>query len=271
MNRFFDLDGKIALVTGGMGQLGLYYAAGMVENGAKVVVVDLVDEPKLELPVFEKAQKNGRIRSVVADITKKGEMESVAATVERDWGVIEILVNNAALDFPPNAPESEVGPFEEYPESSFDRVMEVNVKGTMICCQVFGGRMAAHKGGSIINISSIYGILSPCQDLYEFKRRKGEVYFKPVAYSVSKSAILNLTRYLATYWAKKDVRVNTLTLAGVFNHQDKEFLDAYCSRIPIGKMAHPEDYVGPVIFLASDASRYVTGTNLIVDGGWSAW
>ncbi|OGP61649.1 MAG: short-chain dehydrogenase [Deltaproteobacteria bacterium RBG_13_47_9] len=271
MDRLFDLTGKVAVVTGGMGQLGLHYSISMAERGAKVVVLDIVDKPKLKLASFDKLKQDGKIRCMIADITRKSELESVAETIEREWGRAEILINNAALDFPPNAPKSEVGPFEEYPETSFDQVMTVNVKGTVLCCQVFGGHMAVTGGGSIINISSIYGILSPCQDIYEFKRRKGEVYFKPVAYSVSKSAIINLTRYLATYWAKKHVRVNTLTLAGVFNNQDREFIEAYCARIPIGRMADPGDYIGPVVFLASDASRYITGANLVVDGGWSAW
>jgi NAD(P)-dependent dehydrogenase (short-subunit alcohol dehydrogenase family) len=149
--------------------------------------------------------------------------------------------------------------------------MEVNVKGTFLCCQVVGARMADTGRGSIVNVSSIYGMLSPVQELYDFRRRDGETFFKPVAYSVSKSALYNLTRYLATYWAKSGVRVNTLTPAGVWNEQPREFLEAYTARLPIGRMAQVEEIVGPVVFLASDASSYVTGANLIVDGGWSAW
>jgi NAD(P)-dependent dehydrogenase (short-subunit alcohol dehydrogenase family) len=133
--------------------------------------------------------------------------------------------------------------------------MNVNVKGTFLCCQVVGARMAAEGRGSIVNVSSVYGMLSPVQDLYEFRRRGGEEFFKPIAYSVSKSALYNLTRYLATYWAKSGVRVNTLTLAG----------------LPLGRMADAREVVGPVVFLASDASSYVTGANLVADGGWSAW
>jgi NAD(P)-dependent dehydrogenase (short-subunit alcohol dehydrogenase family) len=182
-----------------------------------------------------------------------------------------VLVNAAALDSPPDAPADEVGPFESYPEDSFDQVMDVNVKGTFFSSQVVGARMAAEGRGSIINISSVYGMLSPVQELYEFRRRAGEEFFKPVAYSVSKSALYNLTRYLATYWAKSGVRVNTLTLAGVWNDQPKEFLDAYTARLPVGRMADAREVVGPVIFLASDASSYVTGANLVADGGWSAW
>ena len=131
--------------------------------------------------------------------------------------------------------------------------------------------MAREGRGSIVNISSIYGLLSPQQAIYDFRRRGGETFTKPVAYSVSKSAILNLTRYLATYWAKDGVRVNTLTLAGVFDDQPQEFLDAYTSRVPLGRMANAEEALGAVVFLASDASSYMTGANLVVDGGWSAW
>jgi NAD(P)-dependent dehydrogenase (short-subunit alcohol dehydrogenase family) len=149
--------------------------------------------------------------------------------------------------------------------------MDVNLKGTLICCQVIGAEMARQGRGSIINISSIYGLLSPCQDIYAFRRRQGEVFYKPVAYAVSKSAVLNLTRYLATYWGKQGVRVNTLTLGGVFNDQPEEFLQAYCARVPMGRMAGADEMSGAVVFLASDAATYMTGSNLIIDGGWSAW
>ena len=149
--------------------------------------------------------------------------------------------------------------------------MDVNVKGTFLCCQVVGGAMARAGRGSIVNVSSVYGLLSPVQDLYAFRRERGETFVKPVAYSVSKSAILNLTRYLATYWAKEGVRVNTLTLAGVWNDQPAEFLEAYATRVPLGRMLDAKEALGAVVFLASDASSYVTGSNLVVDGGWSAW
>ena len=194
-----------------------------------------------------------------------------ASASSTELGVPHLLVNNAALDSPPDAPAEEVGPFETYPESSFDQVMGVNVKGTLLCCQVVGVAMAREGRGSIVNISSVYGLLSPQQDIYEFRRRGGEAFTKPVAYSVSKSAVLNLTRYLATYWAKEGVRVNTLTLAGVFNDQPAEFLEAYTARVPLGRMAEAREALGAIVFLASDASSYMTGANLVVDGGWSAW
>jgi NAD(P)-dependent dehydrogenase (short-subunit alcohol dehydrogenase family) len=249
----FRLDGRIAIVTGGAGQLGAEIVRAFEERGARVAVFDAAhDEP--------------------VDVTDRAQIERATASVVEKWGEApHILVNAAALDSPPDAPPEEVGPFEAYPEESFDQVMDVNVKGTFLCCQVVGARMAADGRGSIVNISSVYGMLSPVQDVYEFRRRERDTYYKPVAYSVSKSALYNLTRYLATYWARSGVRVNTLTLSGVFNDQPREFLDAYEARMPIGRMADVGEVVGPVVFLASDASSYVTGSNLVADGGWSAW
>ncbi len=228
----------------------------------------------MRVAVFDVAAGPGSDDSVShhrVDVTDRSSIEAATAEVVDQWGAPHLLVNNAALDSPPDAPPEEVGPFETYPEASFDQVMDVNVKGVVLCCQVIGAAMAEAGRGSIVNISSVYGLLSPPQDLYEFRRSKGETFFKPVAYSVSKSALLNLTRYLATYWAQSGVRVNTLTLGGIFNEQPEEFLEAYGARVPLGRMADAGEALGAVVFLASDASSYVTGANLVVDGGWSAW
>jgi NAD(P)-dependent dehydrogenase (short-subunit alcohol dehydrogenase family) len=270
-DKLFNLSGRIAVVTGGMGQLGVEYSMALAERGVKVAVFDMTKAPRIKNPRFMKEIKAGRIRPFRVDITNRSSIADGLTSVRKQWGCPHILVNNAAIDSPPDAPAADVGPFENYPEASFDKVMAVNVKGTLLCCQLIGKEMAKAGRGSIINISSTYGILSPCQDIYEFRRKKGETFFKPVAYSVSKSAILNLTRYLATYWAKKGVRVNTLTPAGIFNKQPKEFLKAYCSRTPIGRMALAGEMTGAIVFLASDASSYMTGSNLVIDGGWSAW
>jgi NAD(P)-dependent dehydrogenase (short-subunit alcohol dehydrogenase family) len=253
----FSLDGRLAVVTGGAGQVGGEIARGLAACGAKVAILDIA----------EAADDDG-VQSFTVDVTDRAAIERATAELPE---VPHILVNAAALDSPPDAPAEEVGPFEEYPAESFDRVMEVNVKGTLLACQVIGARMADEGRGSIVNVSSIYGMLSPVQELYDFRRGGGETFFKPVAYSVSKSALYNLTRYLATYWAKSGVRVNTLTLAGVSNEQPQEFVDAYTARMPLGRMAEAREVVGPVVFLASDASSYVTGANVVVDGGWSAW
>ena len=256
----FDLSDRVAVVTGGMGQLGAVYAAGLAERGMRVAIFDVTagDVPD-------------GARAFIVDVTDRASIEEALREVESEWGAPRLLVNNAGRDSPPDAPAEEVGPFETYPEASFDAVMDVNVKGTFLCCQAIGGAMAREGRGSIVNVSSIYGLLSPMQDLYEFRRDAGERFVKPVAYSVSKSAILNLTRYLATYWAKDGVRVNTLTLAGVWNDQPAEFLEAYSARVPLGRMLEAPEALGAVVFLASDASSYVTGSNVVVDGGWSAW
>ncbi len=258
----FDLSGRVAVVTGGLGQLGRAYTEALAARGVRVAVFDLVAaaEPGA-----------GDVREYRVDVTSRESIEAATEAVVADWGAPHLLVNNAGLDSPPDAPPEEVGPFETYPEASFDAVMDVNVKGAFLCSQAVGGRMATAGRGSIVNISSTYGLLSPVQDVYEFRRRRGETFFKPVAYSVSKAAVLNLTRYLATYWAKAGVRVNTLTLGGVYNEQPAEFLEAYEARVPLGRMARAEECVGALVFLASDASSYVTGANVVVDGGWSAW
>ena len=256
----FDLEGRVAVVTGGMGQLGQVYLAGLVARGVRVASFD----------VAAGAVPDG-VRAYEVDVTDRASIGRAVDDVVSEWGVPHVLVNNAGLDSPPDAPAEEVGPFEDYPVAAFDAVMDVNVKGTVLSCQVVGGAMAREGRGSIVNISSVYGLLSPPQDLYEFRRTEGETFFKPVAYSVSKSAVLNLTRYLATYWATQGVRVNTLTLAGVWNDQQQEFLDAFAARSPIGRMLDAEEALGALVFLASDASSYVTGSNVVVDGGWSAW
>ena len=256
----FDLDGRVAIVTGALGQLGQVYASGLLERGMRVASFDIAPG----------AASDG-VRAHEVDITDRASVARAVDDVVAEWGVPHVLVNNAGLDSPPDAPAEEVGPFEEYPEASFDVVMDVNVKGTFLCCQAVGGAMAREGRGSIVNVSSVYGLLSPVQDLYAFRRERGETFVKPVAYSVSKSAVLNLTRYLATYWAKDGVRVNTLTLSGVWNDQPQEFLEAYAARSPMGRMLDAREALGAVVFLASDASSYVTGSNVVVDGGWSAW
>jgi NAD(P)-dependent dehydrogenase (short-subunit alcohol dehydrogenase family) len=180
------------------------------------------------------------------------------------------LVNCAAIDTRPDAPAEDNGPFENLVEQVFDATMAVNVKGVVLCCQVFGGAMARAGLGSIVNIASIYGMVAPDQDIYQYRRDQGDVFYKPIGYSVSKSALYNLTRYLAVYWGKQQVRVNTLTLGGVKNLQDQRFIEKYEAKVPLGRMAQPEDYVGAVAFLMSDASRYLTGANIVIDGGYTA-
>jgi NAD(P)-dependent dehydrogenase (short-subunit alcohol dehydrogenase family) len=266
-DKLFDVSNKVVLITGISGQLGAEYAKAFLVRGAKVVGLDIDSSSRNERLVCEHPND---YQFLVADVTNKESLQSILDQAKVKFGPITVLINNAAIDSPPSAPPGENGPFEDYPEASWDKVVDVNLKGVYLCCQVFGAAMTNAGGGSIINICSIYGVVSPDQNLYEYRRKRGEIFYKPVAYSASKSGILNLTRYLAVYWAKQNIRVNSLTIAGVFNNQEKDFLDAYCHRIPVGRMADPNEYNGSALFLASDASRYMTGHNLVVDGGWTA-
>ena len=269
--NLFGIKDRIVIITGGMGQLGSQFAQSLCNAEARVAVFDIKFTKSEFEQKFGDFLSNDRIMGVNVDITNRSSIERGLVEVEKRWGIPYGLINNAAIDSPPDASCEENGPFEIYPESSFNRVMEVNVKGIVLCCQVIGGEMSTEGRGSIINISSIYGIVSPDHRIYKYRRKKGTSFYKPVSYSVSKSALLNLTRYLAIYWADKNVRVNTLTFGGVFNQQDPEFIKGYSLHVPLGRMAREDEYNGAVQFLLSDASSYMTGSNLIIDGGWTAW
>jgi NAD(P)-dependent dehydrogenase (short-subunit alcohol dehydrogenase family) len=269
--NLFNVEEKVVVITGGMGQLGQQFAYTLANRGAKVAIFDIVKAANITRSGNEIQVIDQNISFHDVDITDRASIESGLHEVIAQWGLPYGLINNAAIDTPPGGPIEDSGPFETFPDQSWEKVMQVNVKGTFHCCQLIGGAMAEQGRGSIINISSIYGLVSPDQRLYEYRRREGHPFFKPAAYSVSKSAILNLTRYLATYWSDQGVRVNTLTLGGVFNNQHHEFLKQYCARVPLGRMAREDEYNGAVIFLLSEASSYMTGSNLIIDGGWTAW
>lgn len=267
----FSVQEKVAIITGGLGQLGRQFGLALADRGAKVAIFDnRVDEQRVT-ERFAGRRNDENLMFVQVDITQRRSIEAGLSQVNAKWGVPHALINNAALDAPPNAPVEENGPFENYPESSWDKVIEVGVKGTFLCCQVVGGQIAGVGRGSIINIGSIYGVVAPDQRIYEYRRVSGMPFVKPAAYSASKSALLNLTRYLATYWAGNNVRVNTLTLGGVFNNQDEQFLANYAARVPLGRMAREDEYNGAITFLVSDASSYMTGANVVIDGGWTAW
>ena len=215
-----------------------------------------------------------RLLCAEVNITDKASINRVLDCIEAKWGVPDGLVNNAGVDTQPSAPPEVSGPFEEFPEEVFREVVEVNLVGTFLMTQQVGKRMKqAGKGGSIINVGSIYGVVSPVQDIYSYKKEDtGIPFVKPVAYSAAKSGLYNFTRYCATYWGRDGIRVNTLTLSGVErSDQDPRFQKNYTHRIPIGRMAKAHEYNGAVVFLLSDASVYMTGSNVVVDGGWTAW
>jgi NAD(P)-dependent dehydrogenase (short-subunit alcohol dehydrogenase family) len=187
--------------------------------------------------------------------------------------VPDVLINNAGIDSKPSGSADQNGPFETYPRAYWDEIIDVNLTGVMLCCQVIGARMATAGRGSIINVGSMYGMVSPNQALYAYReKRDGVPFFKAVSYAASKSGLLNLTRYLATYWAPKNLRVNTVTFGGVKTANfDKEFVDAFLERVPLGRQAEIDEFNGVIQFLSSQASSYMTGANVVVDGGFTAW
>jgi NAD(P)-dependent dehydrogenase (short-subunit alcohol dehydrogenase family) len=268
----FDIKDRVIAVTGGLGQLGRQFTKELAGRGAKVAVLDINMTPERIAAAYGAAAKDDKnLMFVEADVTSKTSLQAALKAIGGRFGTPYGLVNNAALDSPPSAPPSETGPFEDYPESSWDKIMEVNAKGVFLACQVFGAAMAAAGKGSIVNIGSIYGVVSPDQNIYEFRRQRGETFFKPVAYSASKSSLYNFTRYLGAYWAPKGVRVNIVTFAGVFNNQPPEFLEAYHRKVPLNRMAREDEYNGAIVFLMSDASSYMTGSTMTLDGGFTAW
>lgn len=275
-DKLFSVKGNICIVTGGLGQIGKNFVRELYHREAKVAVwARHIPADKIE-SIFPAAEYNyDNLKFYAVDINKKETIHAALDAMEEVWhDAPDVLVNNAGIDTQPSAPPEVSGPFENFPEEVFREVVDTNLVGTFLVCQAVGARMvAAGKGGSIINIGSIYGMLSPIQDIYAYKKeRTGIPFIKPVAYSAAKSGIYNLTRYLATYWGKTGIRVNTLTPAGVWRDtQDETFIQNFTARMPMGRMSHEDEYNGSLIFLASQASSFMTGSNLVVDGGWTAW
>ena len=275
-DKLFNVEGKICIITGGFGQIGKNFVQAMRERGAKVAVWGRgVSDERIVKTFGQEALNDANLRFYKVDITDKAAANAALDDMEAAWGdAPDVLVNNAGIDTQPSAPPEVSGPFENFPEEVFRDVVNVNLVGTFLTCQAVGARMVkAGKGGSIINIGSIYGMVSPIQDIYAYKKeRTGVPFIKPVAYSAAKSGIYNLTRYLATYWGKQGIRVNTLTPAGVWRDtQDATFQANFCARMPMGRMSREDEYNGALVFLASEASSFMTGSNLVIDGGWTAW
>ena len=273
-DTLFSVKDKVIIVTGGLGQLGAQYVKTLHDRGAKVAALATrVDAARVDR-VLGAIKDSDRLLCAEVNITDTASINRVLDSIEAKWGVPDGLVNNAGVDTQPSAPPEVSGPFEEFPEEVFREVVEVNLVGTFLMTQQVGKRMKqAGKGGSIINVGSIYGVVSPVQDIYSYKKEDtGIPFVKPVAYSAAKSGLYNFTRYCATYWGRDGIRVNTLTLSGVErSDQHPRFQKNYTSRIPIGRMAKAHEYNGAVVFLLSDASVYMTGSNVVVDGGWTAW
>jgi NAD(P)-dependent dehydrogenase (short-subunit alcohol dehydrogenase family) len=272
MIDFFSVEGKVAIVTGGLGQLGSQFTKQLAENGAKVAIFARRDRTKDEV----EAQFPGlsdRIRVYRSDVRDKDSLIEATDRVIADWDTPHILINNAGIDSKPDGDADQNAPFEVYPKKYWDDVIETNLTGCMLCSQVIGTKMSEAGRGSIIMVGSMYGMVSPNQALYSYREeRDGKPFIKAISYAASKSGLLNMTRYLATYWAKKGVRVNLVTFGGVKTGSfDKEFIDAFLERVPMGRQAELEEF-GPIVqFLGSDASSYMTGANLVLDGGFTSW
>ncbi len=257
IRKLFDLKGKIAIVTGAMGQLGTQITMGLQEAGANVVVGDL--NLALCQRKAKALSKNGpRCIGLKLDVTQKNSIARLVEQVVGEFGRIDILVNNAGI--------AVFTPFEKRKLAEFDKVLRVNVKGVFLCSQIVAKQMIKQKAGNIVNISSIYGIVSPDPRIYANSgRNSSEVY------GISKAGILALTRYLAVHLAKYNIRANCISPGGIFNNQSPKFVKNYCWHTPLARMGKDTDLKGAVVYLASEASAYVTGHNLVVDGGWTIW
>lgn len=267
----FELSEKVAVVTGALGLLGRQHCEALAEAGARVVALDLNDDGAQCFASQLADSSNVETLGAGLDITSPAALEDLRDRVLDRFGRIDVLINNAAVDDKVKGNGQQSSRFEDYPLELFRQVLDVNVTGAFLCCQKLGAVMAERGSGSIINIASTYGVVAPQQAIYR-QPDGSQTYFKSAAYPVSKGAVLQLTRFLAAYWGNSGVRVNTLSPGGVeVPGQADHFRANYAERTPLGRMARPTDYRGAVVFLASDASAYMTGANLVVDGGWTTW
>ncbi len=263
----FSLKHKTAIVTGACGLLGREHCRALAEAGAAVVVLD-VDAEACRAFAAELGPEH---LGLEADVTDRTSLERVRDAVLERYGSIDVLVNNAAINdmFENPALAARQSMFEHYPLEMWKKSLDVNVTGVFLCSQVFGAVMARQGRGSIINIASTYGMVGPDQSIYQNERGE-QTFYKSPAYPTTKGAVLNFTRYLAAYWGRSGVRVNALSPGGVENSQEPFFIQNYSRKTALGRMAQPSDYRGAIVFLAGEASAYMTGANLVVDGGWTA-
>lgn len=258
--KLFDLTGKVAVVTGGAGILGRGFCEGLAAHGAKVAMVDLKAE----------TSDHKNIKGFACNVADPESVAQMVSNVVTEFGSIDILHNNAATKS--ENLDAFFAPFEQYDLNEWRKIMAVNLDGMMLVAQAVGAQMVKQgKGGSIIQTSSIYGVAAPDQRIYEGSEYMGRPINTPAVYSVSKAGVIGLTQYLATYWGDKGIRVNTLTPGGVESGQNDTFKARYSARVPMGRMAEKMDMVGALVYLASDASAYVTGQNIIIDGGLTVW
>jgi NAD(P)-dependent dehydrogenase (short-subunit alcohol dehydrogenase family) len=266
----FRLDGAVAVVTGALGKLGPMWAGALLDAGARVVGLDHpTQKPGDAFLALQERFGTDCLQVTTADVRERKDLERACDHCCQTFGIPTVLVNNAGIDQPPDMPGGGYR-LEDIPIDLNRKVFEVNTLGVFLVSQVFGGAMVKAGRGSVINIGSLYASVAPDSRFYEHIR-SDPPFLKPPAYGASKAAVVNLTRYLATLWAQSGVRVNTLSPGGVLGGQDDTFKQKFCARVPMGRMATEQDLRGPLLFLASEASSYVTGTELLVDGGFTAW
>jgi NAD(P)-dependent dehydrogenase (short-subunit alcohol dehydrogenase family) len=266
----FRLDGRVAVVTGALGNLGPVWAQALLEVGATVVGLDLpAAVPNATFMALQQAHGEATLVLMGADVTDRDALVRSRDLVMSRYGVPHVLVNNAGIDQPPS-PSGGGFRLEDIPLDVNRRIFDVNALGLFQVAQVFGAVMVDAGRGSIVNIGSLYASVSPDPRFYDHIETDPP-FVKPPAYGASKAAVINLTKYLATAWGPRGVRVNALSPGGVLGGQDEQFKRKFCDRVPLGRMAVHEDLIGPLQFLASDASSYVTGTELRIDGGFTAW
>jgi NAD(P)-dependent dehydrogenase (short-subunit alcohol dehydrogenase family) len=254
---------SVAVLTGGGGILGRAMTNALTKAGVRVANLDRhVDAAEAACAEFG----NGLATPYMCDITDRVQLTEIHGRITADLGHVDALINNAAANS-----ENFFAPFEEFPIDHWNEVMAVNLTGPMLCSQVFGGPMAERGAGSIVNVLSVYGIAAPDQRIYEGSEYEGLPISSPAVYSASKGAVLAMTRHLATWWASSNVRVNAVSPGGIYSGQNQAFVDLYSKRVPMGRMAEAHEVGAVITFLLSDASSYMTGQNLCVDGGLSCW
>jgi len=263
VKKMNNLSEKVVFLTGAAGLLGTQYATALSSAGANVVLADINYNKCKKIEKELKEKNNVSPFSIKMDISNKKSIDNAIAKVMKKYSTIDVLVNNAV--FPETQKERSIQ-FEKFPLELWNKIFAVNVTGVFLCNQKIGSIMVKQKKGSIINISSMYGIVAADQRIYGNSGLNSTA-----AYAVTKSSLFNFTRYLASYWRNTGVRINTLTLGGVENNQDPKFIQKYSEKTMIGRMAKKNEFTGALIFLASDASSYMTGSNMVVDGGWTAW
>lgn len=264
----FRLDGKVAVVTGGAGILGQGYCRALAQRGAKVVVADINQSACDELAVQLAEQTGANVLGLAVDLSSEASIVDWSKAILDAHGRVDVLMNNAAAKA-----SGFFSPLENYSLKTWKEVMAVNVDAIFLAVRELGPGMAERGSGSIINVASIYGVVGPDQRIYEgsWYEDLGGAINTPMIYAATKGAVISMTRYLATYYGPKGVRCNCLTPGGVASGQNEEFDKNYSARVPMGRMAQADEMVGALIYLASDASSYVNGQNMIVDGGWTAW